>query len=63
MLSQDMHLASKYDKLDKHFVYAVAGSDTDAECGTCYQVQLLDAERVWRDNFPLLIVQAINKRV
>jgi len=60
MMSQDMHFASVYDRLDKDFVYAVAGSGTDAECGTCYQVQLLDAERVWRDNFSPLVVQTIN---
>jgi hypothetical protein len=38
-------LASKYDKLDKNFLYAVAGSASDDECGKCYQVKLLDAER------------------
>lgn len=56
-----MYLASMYDRLHKDFVYAVAGSGTDAECGTCYQVQLLEAERVWHDTFPLLVVEAINE--
>lgn len=60
MLTQDMQLAAKFDSLDDHFVYALAGSGTDAECGKCYQVQLLDAERMWKQNFPQLIVQVIN---
>lgn len=60
MLTQDMELAAKYDGLDTDFVYATAGSGTDSECGICYQVQLLDAERVWSPNMPLLIVQIIN---
>ena len=60
MLSDDMILAAKYDENYHDFVYAVAGSASDAECGTCYQVQLLDAERQWRDDFPPVIVQVIN---
>lgn len=60
MLTQDMQLAADFDGLSENFVYATAGSGTDQECGTCYQVQLLDAERVWRPDFPQLIVQVIN---
>ncbi len=47
--------AAAYDGLDADFVYAVAGSATDAQCGECYQVQLLDAERVWSHTFPQLV--------
>ena len=60
MMSDDMVLAAKFDGNYGDFVYAVAGSASDAECGTCYQVQLLDAERQWRDDFPHVIVQVIN---
>ena len=59
MLTEDMILAAKYDGLSE-FVYATAGSGTDADSGICYQVQLLDAERVWKSDFPQLIVQIIN---
>jgi hypothetical protein len=59
MLSLDMELAAKYDNLQE-FVYATAGSGGDADCGTCFQVQLLDAERVWKPDFPQLIVQVTN---
>lgn len=60
MFSDDMLAAAKYDKLDKNFVYAMAGSGSDSDSGICYQVQLLDAEKVWRSNFPMLVVQVIN---
>lgn len=60
MLSDDMVLASRHDRLDAFFDYATAGSGTDAECGTCYQVELLDAERVWNPDSKQLIVQVIN---
>lgn len=60
MLTQDMQLAASFDVFNEDFVYALAGSGTDQECGKCYQVQLLDAERVWLPDFPQLIVQIIN---
>jgi hypothetical protein len=60
LLSNDMIMASEYDGLSQEFVYGVAGSSTDNDCGKCYQVQLLDAERVWRDDFPFLLLQVIN---
>ncbi len=60
MLTQDMRLAADFDNLSKQFVYALAGSGTDQECGKCYQVQLLDAERTWTDDFPQLVVQIVN---
>lgn len=60
LLSNDMVLAAEYDNLSEHFLYGVAGSSTDDDCGKCYQVQLLDAERVWRDDFPFLVLQIIN---
>jgi hypothetical protein len=55
-----MMLAAEFDGLSEHFLYGVAGSSTDDDCGKCYQVQLLDAERVWRDDFPFLVLQIIN---
>ena len=60
LLSDDMIMASKLDGLDENFLYAVAGSSTDKDCGICYQVQLLDAEREWKPNFKQLIVQIYN---
>lgn len=60
MFSDDMILASRRDRLERNFLYAVAGSASDDECGKCYQVQLLDAEREWRPDFKQLIVQVIN---
>lgn len=59
MLSDDMLSASKRDNLTRWY-YAVAGSASDDECGKCYQVQLLDAEREWVSNFKQLIIQVIN---
>jgi len=60
MLSDNMTMAVKEDGLHDNFVYAVAGGSGDGECGKCYQVQILDAERKWRPDFPFLIVQIIN---
>ena len=60
MLSDDMLMAARYDNLSHAFAYAVAGSASDSLCGQCYQVHLLDAERVWRADFPLLVVQVVN---
>ena len=60
LLSNDMIQASIYDGLDADFLYAVAGSSSDDDCGRCYQIQLLDAERKWRPDFKQLIVQVIN---
>lgn len=60
MLSPPMISASVADGNQETFVYATAGGSRDDQCGMCYQVQLLDAERKWRDDFPLLIVQVIN---
>lgn len=60
MYSDDMILASQKDNHYKNFLYAVAGSANDDECGKCYQIQLLDAEREWKSNFKQLIVQVIN---
>jgi hypothetical protein len=59
MLSDDMILASQRDRLTQ-FYYAVAGSATDDECGKCYQIKVLDAERQWSTSFKQLIVQVIN---
>jgi len=52
--------AAKRDGLYSRFAYAVAGSASDNECGKCYQLQLLDAEREWRPNFQQLVVQVVN---
>lgn len=60
MFSDDMVSAVKYDGHYGDFIYATAGGYSDAECGTCFQVQLLDSERVWRDDFPHVIVQVVN---
>lgn len=62
MLSPDMILASQYDGLDDDFLYAVAGSSVDADCGKCYQVQPWDAERTWNTSLTdrQLIIQSIN---
>ena len=60
LLSDDMILAAKFDGNYGDFAYATAGSSSDELCGTCYQVQLLDAERQWRDDYPQAIVQVVN---
>jgi len=60
MLSDQMTNAVKNDGLGGSFVYAVAGGGRDDDCGKCYQVQLLDAERAWRSDFPFLVVQVVN---
>lgn len=60
MLSNDMRAAAARDGLNASFLYALAGCATDSECGTCYQVRLKKAEKVWKPNFPLLVVQCIN---
>lgn len=59
MYSDDMILAAKYDD-NSQFVYAVAGSASDSQCGECMQVQPLYGERAWRDDFPQLVVQIVN---
>lgn len=58
MLTDNMVSAAERD--GSEFVYALAGSGTDSECGKCFQVQVLDAERQWRDDFPLLLIQVSN---
>lgn len=60
MLSDAMINATKKDQLFSNFHYAVAGGANDQDCGVCYQVQLLDAEREWRPTFKQLIVQVVN---
>lgn len=60
MFTDDMLAASRFDGLHDDFVYAVAGSTRDSECGKCYQIKPLMAEKVWRDDFPQLVVQVIN---
>jgi len=62
MFAPDMLLAAKYDKLDKNFLYATAGSSNDNACGKCYQIKPMDAERVWNTSLSKkqLIVQVIN---
>jgi hypothetical protein len=60
MLSNDMIMAAKRDRLDTSFMYAVAGASSDDECGACYQVKLLDAEREWSPSFKQLVVQVFN---
>jgi len=61
MLSDAMINAAQKDRLHEWFEYAVAGSgNDDRQCGMCFQVQLLDAEREWRPDFKSLIIQVVN---
>lgn len=60
LLSDPMIEAARMDGNGDDFLYAVAGATTDDECGACFQVRLLDAERQWRDDFPQLIIQVVN---
>jgi hypothetical protein len=60
MLSDDMIEGSKQDGLYPQMIYATAGGGGDGECGKCYQVQLLDGEREWKDDYPFLVLQIIN---
>ena len=60
MFSADMLLSSKYDKNDKNFFYAVAGSSTDNDCGKCYQVKVSQPQHYPKYNYKQLIVQIIN---
>lgn len=61
LLSDDMVLAAASDGFAlANVLYAVAGGPSDADCGVCYAVQILDAERQWRDDFPILVVMVIN---
>ena len=58
MLTDPMIQASVLDHNNDLFVYAVAGSSTDQECGKCYQIQVLDPDIP--PEFPQLIVQIVN---
>lgn len=60
ILSDDMLRAAKKDGLSQNFLYATAGANKDDECGKCYQVQLLQAEKVWRSDFPMYVVMVTN---
>jgi len=62
MFSADMVLAAMHDGYDSWARYAVAGSAKDSDCGSCWQVSPLEAERVWNDSLGAyrLIVQAVN---
>lgn len=62
MYSTDMMLAASYDGLDDTFIYAVAGSSGDQDCGHCYQVQPLDAESWWDDSLAerQILLQVVN---
>jgi hypothetical protein len=61
MLTDDMLLAARRDGLAEDFLYAVSGANSDSECGICYQMELLKAEKVWRDYwFPQIITQVVN---
>lgn len=60
MYSDDMLAAARLDNFSS-FLYAVAGSASDNECGKCYQIRLLDAERQWKTDFKQLIVQVVNQ--
>jgi hypothetical protein len=59
MFSTDLILAAYFDKLDSSFFYAVAASQTDGDCGSCYQVKLLGGQRQ-DSSFKQLIVQVVN---
>lgn len=62
LYSQDMILASTYDNLNDDFVYAVAGSSVESECGKCFQVLPLEPEYVWNESLSQkhLLVQVVN---
>ena len=62
MFSADMVLAAMVDGYDAWARYAVAGAAKDSDCGICWQVRPLDAERHWNDSLGSyrLIVQAVN---
>ena len=60
LMSDDMIRAAAYDGLSHDFLYGIAGGSGDSECGICYQIQLLAAEKVWKDDFPQLIIQVVN---
>ena len=60
MLSDEMIKAAKKDGLERYFIYGVAGGASDADCGKCFMIQLLDAEREWRSDFKYLILQVVN---
>ena len=61
MLSSEMIDAAARDFPHQPFVFATAGGEKDDECGKCYQVRLLDAERENLEEEPLfLLVQIIN---
>lgn len=55
MFSTDMFLASMYDGLFSDFYYAVAGSNTDTDCGKCFQIRLPGL-----DDNKQLVVQIFN---
>lgn len=60
MFSEDMILASKYDKLSTNFYYAVAGGKKDSS-GMCFQVKLTKTETpVSKIPYKDLIIQVIN---
>jgi hypothetical protein len=59
-MSDDMIGAAEHDGLSNDFLYGIAGGSGDSECGVCYQIQLLAAEKVWKDDFPRLIIQVVN---
>ena len=60
LMSDDMIRAADHDGLSHNFLYGVAGGSSDNECGACYQVQALLAEKEWRDDFPQLVLQVVN---
>lgn len=62
LMSADMSLAASYDNNDKDFIYATAGTSTDNKCGSCYQVELIDAEIESQEGLAQkqLIIQVIN---
>ena len=62
MFSSDMLLAASFDGLSDALFYATAASAFDIDCGKCYQVKPLEAEKQWNDSLAnrQLIIQTTN---
>lgn len=61
LLSEEWMVMAKKDGFSSNeMLYGVAGSNSDQDCGKCFQLRVLDAERQWRPDFPLLVLQIFN---
>ena len=62
LFSSDLLLAAERDGLGGNFYYGTAASQTDGDCGKCFQVKIMDAELKWNDTLSQkqLILQITN---